>query len=468
MPTTAATLDPRYSTDAIAVRVSRLVHAGLVRLDPDSLSPIPYAAARWEFVDPLTLDVSLRDDLRFHSGKPLRSEDVCATIRALQDPQVLSPHRAVVSKIGSCEERSPLEVRIELIGPHATLLTDLEVPILRADQAASKPRPDGDLDGVGPYRIRRVSHGVIELEPAEGSALPKPAHPVVVRTVRDENARALRLLSGRADIAVNAISPTLLPALEEAPGLRVRARDGANVTYLLMQNEKGPTRSVELRRAIAKSIDRALITRTLFADNAQVAATIFPPSSMAHPQDLAPLPHAPDEARAAFDKLRPSRPLTLLSSTDRQRLTIARAIAQQLEDAGLAVEIVPLDSGVLFQRLSMGDYDLSILQMPELTEPHLLRWFFHSESIPSKDRPAVGANRARYRSPEVDGWLDEAGVSLSVEERSALYAKVAHRFLEDVPVLPLFHEAQIAITSERAREFAPSAEGRWLSVAGIP
>lgn len=466
VPSTAATLDPRYATDAIAVRATRLVHAGLVRLDPDTLAPIPYAAENWRFVDPLTLDVSLRDGVRFHGGEPLTSRDVCATIRALQDPQVASPHRAVVNKIGACEELSPAEVRIRLEGPHATLLTDLEVPILRADEAASKPRPAGDLDGLGPYRIARTSHGVIELEPADGSPLPRPRHAVVIRTVRDENARALRLLAGRADIAPNALSPTLVPALEGAAGLAVRARTGANVTYLLAQNERGPTSEVELRRAIASGIDRTLIARTLFAGQATVAATIFPPGSIAHPPNLEPLHYAPDEARALVAKHSP-RPLTLLTSTDRLRVTVARAIAQQLADIGLRVEVVPLDSGVLFQRLSSGDYDLATLQMPELTEPHLLRWFFHSASIPLPDRPARGANRARYINADVDAWLDAAGESQSLEERATLYAKVAQRFATDLPVIPLFHEAQIALVSRRAQDFEPSAEGRWLSVARL-
>lgn len=467
VPTVAATLDPRYSTDAVAMRATRLVHAGLIRLDPDSLSPIPYAAQHWRFVDPLTLEVSLRKDVHFHSGQPLTSRDVCATIRALQDPSTLSPHRTVVSRIGDCEELSPKELRIRLSGPHATLLTDLEAPILRADEAAAPPRPRGDLDGLGPYRISRTAHGVIELEPVEGSPLPKPRHAVVIRTVRDENARALRLLAGRADIAPNALSPTLIPALEGTAGLRLRSRAGANVTYLLAQNERGPTSQLELRRAIASGIDRALIAKTLFAGQATVASTIFPNGSMAHPDDLEPLPHDPEAARASFARLRP-RPLTWLTSTDRLRITMARTVAQQLEDLGLRIEVVPLDSGVLFQRLSAGDFDLASLQMPELTEPNLLRWFFHSESIPSPDRPAQGANRARYRNTQVDAWLDEAASLQSREARAALYAKVAHRFAADVPVIPLFHEAQIAVVSQRARDFEPSAEGRWLSVATLP
>ena len=37
----------------------------------------------------------------------------------------------------------------------------------------------------------------------------------------------------------------------------------------------------------------------------------------------------------------------------------------------------------------------------------------------------------------------------------------------DLPVVPLWHEDQIAVVSERARGFLPSAEGRWLGLAGL-
>jgi ABC-type oligopeptide transport system substrate-binding subunit len=62
------TLDPRYAVDAVAIRTTRLLHAGLTRLDPATLEPIPYVARAWQWHDERTLFVELRDDVRFHSG----------------------------------------------------------------------------------------------------------------------------------------------------------------------------------------------------------------------------------------------------------------------------------------------------------------------------------------------------------------------------------------------------------------
>ncbi|HEY8041447.1 MAG TPA: hypothetical protein VIF15_16690, partial [Polyangiaceae bacterium] len=46
------TLDPRYATDPVGMRATRLIHAGLVRLDPDTLAPRPYLARGWRWLDP--------------------------------------------------------------------------------------------------------------------------------------------------------------------------------------------------------------------------------------------------------------------------------------------------------------------------------------------------------------------------------------------------------------------------------
>jgi peptide/nickel transport system substrate-binding protein len=173
----ADTLDPRYVTDLVGMRATRLVHAGLVRLDPDTLAPEPYVARGWRWLDPLTLEIDLREDVRFHSGAPLRPADVVATLRAFASPAVASRHASVIAAIAGADETGPHRVVVRLSRPHGTLLTDLELPILRADQAASPPAPDGTLDGLGPYAVAHVARGDLLLAPADGGASPAPPTP---------------------------------------------------------------------------------------------------------------------------------------------------------------------------------------------------------------------------------------------------------------------------------------------------
>jgi peptide/nickel transport system substrate-binding protein len=458
------TLDPRYVTDAVGLRATRLIHAGLVRLDPDTLAPRPNLARAWRWLDPFTLEVDLRDDVHFHSGAPLRPGDVVATLRALSSPAVASRHASVVDAIASAHEQGDHSVVIRLGRPHATLLTDLELPILRADQAAGPPAPDGALDGLGPYVVERAATGEVRLAPADGGALPRPARAVTLRVVHDENARALRLEAGRADVALNLVSPTLLPALAAQPGLAVASRPGANLTYMVVQEQRPPLDDARVRRALSAAIDRAMLCATLFAGHAQPAGGLLAPALWAH-ANAPSLPFDPAAARAVLASAARGRSgegghLTLLTSTERLRGDVARVIAQGFEDAGLGVDVVPLELGTMIARLNAGDFDLAILQLPEMTEPNVLRRFLHGSFVPPS-----GANRGRVHDVALDALLDEGDAAPDPEARRAVYARLEALERDAMHLVPLWYEDQVVVTSERARAFAPSAEGRWLGLA---
>ncbi len=457
------TLDPRYATDSVGLRATRLVHAGLVRLDPDTLAPVPYVARALTWLDPLTLRVDLREDVRFHSGAPVRARDVVATLRAFASPAVASRHARVVEAIADAREEGDRTVLVHLSRPHATLLTDLELPILRADEAASPPDPAGGLDGLGPYSVLSFTRGEVRLAPADGGALPRPAHALTLRTVHDENARALRLEAGRADVSLNLVSPPLLPALAAQPGLAVTARPGSNLTYVVIEEERAPLGDARVRRALSLAIDRATLCASLLGGRARPASGLIAPAHWAR-VEAPPLAFDPAAARELLAQAGTRQAhLTLLASTERLRGDVARVIAQELGDVGVGVEVVPLELGTMIARLNAGDFDLAVLQLPEMTEPNVLRWFLHGSSV-----PPAGANRGRVQDPLLDALLDLGEVARDTGQRREIYARVEAREREEMHWLPLWYEDQVAVTSERARAFAPSAEGRWLSFASIP
>jgi len=457
VPTEIVELDPRYATRALDVKVSRLVHAGLVDLHPDTLLPQPRLAQALTLREDRSILVKLRAGVRFHSGRLLEANDVCATLEALKDPALASPHRAVVSAFATCRVESATTLVLTLAYSRATWMTDLEVPILRADQA--RAARGTELDGLGPFKVLIRGDNEVRLVSADAAVVGRPHQPVVIRTIRDENVRVLRLIGGHADIAANAVSPTLLPTLATYPNLRLSTRSGANVTYLLMQNDREPFRSAAVRRAVSAAIDRQAIVAHLLNGYATPAKWLLPESHWAAPPDLEPLKFDPPLARPILADV---RPVTLLTSPERSRLLVARVLAQMLEDAGLRTQVMPLDLGVMLKRLDAGDFTLAILQIPELTEPNVLSWFFHPKGVPGEGHD--GRNRARYRNPRAAELFDAAASNFDRAARTALYFELAHLMLDDMPVVPLWHEDQMVVTSARVHGFRPSAEGHWLSL----
>jgi peptide/nickel transport system substrate-binding protein len=250
----------------------------------------------------------------------------------------------------------------------------------------------------------------------------------------------------------------------------VTARPGANLTYLVVRHGRGPLDDPRVRQGLALAIDRVTLAATLFGGHAKPAGGIIPPLHWASFGEAAPLAYDPTAARTMLDIAAVKDPpgpeprfrATLLVSTDRQRVSLARVLAQELGDVGVEIEVIPLELGTMIARLNAGDFELALLQLPEFTEPHLLRHFFHSEFV-----PPVGGNRGRVADRRLDALLDQGGSVPIPEARRTIYALVEARMLEQMHAIPLFHEDQVVVTSARARGFAPSAEGRWLSVASL-
>ena len=461
VPTEIVELDPRFATRALDVKASRLVHAGLVDLDPDTLLPRPRLAQSLELRDDRTIVIQLKPGVRFHSGRLLEARDVCATLDALKDPLLESPHRTIVSAFSTCRVEGSDRVVLHLSYSRATWMTDLEVPILRSDQAhLPRAQSAAALDGLGPFTVVKAADNEFRFLPANDVVLGRPHQAIVVRTVRDENVRVLRLLAGQADIAVNAVSPMLTPMLSNYPNLHLSHREGANVTYLLVNNDRQPFRDAAMRRALSLAIDRRSIVKNLLNDYAKPARWLLPESHWAAPMQLPELAFDPALAKSV---LRKKCPVTLLTSPDRSRVILARVIAQMLADAGLEVQVLPLDLGIMLARLDAGDYTLAILQIPELTESHVLSWFCHPRGIPGEGHD--GRNRARYRNPRAGELFDLAAASFERTTRTELYSELAHVMLADMPVIPLWHEDHWVVTSARVHGFSPSAEGHWLSLA---
>ena len=92
--TAPVTLDPRYATDAVSYRITRLLYKSLVDFD-EQFHAVPDLAS-WEQLELNHYRFTLNDNNRiFHDGSRLTSEDVKATYQSVLDPDMASPHHAL-------------------------------------------------------------------------------------------------------------------------------------------------------------------------------------------------------------------------------------------------------------------------------------------------------------------------------------------------------------------------------------
>ncbi|MDB4974576.1 MAG: hypothetical protein JWN48_2917 [Myxococcaceae bacterium] len=471
LPREPEQLDPRFVGDAYGLKITRLLHASLVRIDPLSLEPVPDLAERVQVETPTRYRVVLRAGLRFSDGSALDAEDVVATFHGLVDPKVKSRFMSTFARVQRVEAVSPREVLFELDAPHATFITDLEMPILRAEDALLAPSPGRLPVGAGPYLLKARETGMLWLQ-----ANPRyHAQPIAHRhlkllVIHDDNTRALRMLAGAGDLALNTIPQLLLP-LFKPPEFRIQSEPGVGTTYLGLNLEHPALRDRRVREALAHAIDRErLIAYKLFG-RAQLASSWIAASHWAYASDTPQYAYDPARARALLDRagLRPGNDgyrlaLTLRTSSDRGVISIARALSSMLRDVGIDLDVRPSEGATLLADLARGRFELCYLQSPDVVEPHVLSWFFSSDRIPEKGK-REGANRWRLRDPELDAALEQGRASPERATRVAAYHKVQHLLARDLPVIPLWHDDVIAVTSRQLPDFQVPRDARFGTLA---
>ncbi len=473
LPRDAEQLDPRFVADPYGLRVSRLLFASLVTIDPRTLEVVPDLAESVVALSPTEYEVRLKGGLRFSDGSPLDAEDVAATFRGIVDPELKSRYAHTYRRIQDIEILDPQTLRFVLREPHATFFTDLELPIVRRQDAHRRIATEEDPFpvGAGPYRLVKRVPGLLELRanPHWYRGAPRvPSLRLVV--IRDDNTRALRMLAGQGDLAIGSIPPLLLPMFEDDPRFETRKAPGVSTMYLGFHTESPKLKNVRVRQAIGAAIDRQLLIDAKYDGLARITDSWIPLGHWAHLDSLAAQPFDPEEARALLDEAgfvdppgpEPRMRLVLRTTSDRFRQSVARAIAGMLRDVGIEVDVRPSEAATLISDLNKGRFELTLLQVPEVLEPHVLSWFFDSSRIPGPDNE--GANRWRYRNQELDTLFELGRTRVDRDERRAAYERVQRILARDVPVLPLWQPDTVAVM-RRGTEFDVPRDGRFGTLA---
>ncbi|MGB8330765.1 MAG: ABC transporter substrate-binding protein [Polyangiales bacterium] len=473
LPRDAEQLDPRFVGDPYGLRVSRLIFGSLVTIDPRTLEVIPDLAESVTVSSPTEFEVRLRDGLRFSDGSPLDAEDVVATFQGVIDPSLGSRYAHTYRRIAEMRVTDPRTILFVLTEPHATFLTDLELPIVRSEDAFRRiATPDDPLPvGAGPYRLVSREPGVLELRanPHWHRGTPKyPSLRLVV--IRDDNTRALRMLAGQGDLAIASIPPLLLPMFQEDERFETRSVAGISTMYLGFQTASAKLHDVRVRRAIASAINRELLVRAKYHGLARVTETWIPRGHWAELASLPTLRFDPEKSRALLDAAgfpnpagpEPRMRLVLRTTSERFRQSVARAIAAMLGDVGVEVDVRPSEAATLISDLNRGRFDLTLLEVPEVIEPHVLSWFFESSRIPGPQ--SEGANRWRYQNEELDRLFELGTTLIDRERRRAAYAEAQRVLARDIPVLPLWQPDTTAVV-RRGSSFEVPRDGRFGTLA---
>ncbi len=454
------TLDPRYATDAVSERVVRLLYSRLVDFDAN-FRPVP-ALARWSVVTPTQYRFELDPERApFHDGARLSATDIKATYDDIINVSRASPHRGSLHVIDHIEVIGPDSVEFYLKRPDRLFPGRLVIGIL----------PAALLARGHDFKRSPVGNGAFEFVewPNDNRVLLRRRHDgmlVEISAVANATVRILKLLRGELDIVQGDLPSELVSWLQTQSGIRLLQARGTTFTYLGFNLDDPDAGRLHVREAIALALDRQAIVDKLLGGMARIGSSVLPPEHWAgRPaanERTRSLAGAREHLRlAGFDAQRPLR-LVYQTSSNTFRRRLATVIQSQLQDAGIDIEIQSHDWGTFYGDVKAGRFQMYSLSWVGLKMPDIFRYAFHSTSMPPQ-----GANRGRYRNARVDQLIETAERARDQDEQARLYRAVQAAVLEDLVLVPLWYEDQIAALREGVSGYVLASDGSYDGLANV-
>ena len=457
------TLDPHFVAAQPNLTVARHVFESLTEVD-EKARLIPGLAVSWRPLDATTWEFKLRKGVKFHDGSEFTAEDV---VFSLDRPYAIkgSPggFTSYVRAIAAKKIVDSHTLHITTTVPYGALPQDIN-SILVVSKKAAAQAASGDFDngramvGTGPYRFVRFARGErVELARHDGYWGPKPAWDrVQLRMLPSDPVRSAALLSGELD-AIEHIPSADLAKLRAHPGLQLvqtvswrtiflhvdqyRAQPPSVAARSGKQLARNPFTDVRVRRAMSKAINRPAIAERVMEKLAIPAANVVSPGVFGHNPELKAEPYDPEGAKRLLAEAGYADGFTVTLGTPNDRYIndeqVAQAVAQMLARVGIATKVEAVPFSVFLARVRKEEFAFAMIGWGSFAGDLALRSLIAG---PNPDKGYGAWNWGRYTNPKLDKLIEQALSAVEEKQREALAREAAALAVNDVALIPLYHQ----------------------------
>ena len=432
---------------------STQIFASPLRFD-DKWNAQPYLAEKWSLAaDGKSLTLNLRKGAVFHDGKPITSEDVAFSIMSIKANHPFTTMFGPVEKVETPDAHTAI---IRMSTPHPAIILAMApalCPIIPkhiyGDGTDLKvhPRNSTDVVGSGPFRLTEFKAGQrVVLERFDKFFLAgKPyLDKIIINVNPDSNNLLLGLERGEYQMLPYATSSSELKRIAVNPALNLTNKgfEGiGSLNWLAFNTAKKPLNDVNVRKAIALTIDKKFISKALHggfsqpADGPIVSSSPFAiPDVITYPLDLKKAAVLLDAAgyKAGANGERMKLSIDYIPGGDEQQKNVAEYIRAQLKKVGVTVEVrASADFPAWAKRMATRDFDMSMDTVFNWGDPVI---GVHRTYLSTNIRPIVWTNTQSYNNPKVDELLNTAGSLLDPTKRKAYYATFQKIVTDELPI----------------------------------
>jgi peptide/nickel transport system substrate-binding protein len=488
------TLNPLISADASSREVIGAMQSDLVHINRATQLTEPALAKSWKIsADGLQYTVVLRRGLKFSDGHPVDADDVLFTFQVYLDEKVHAPQRDLLILDGqpiSLHKVGSQTIVFELPKPYAVAERMFDGCAILPKHLLEKPYQEGKIAqlgalttlpnqwaGLGPFRLKEYVAGqrlVLERNPfywkrdAQGNRLPY-LDELVFLFVPNGDAQVLRFQSGETDL-ISRLGAENFSVLSRQPGnyTVVDAGPGFEYNFLFFNlsdpPEKTPAevqqkqkwfREVKFRQAVSAAADREAIVRLVYQGRGAPLWGLVTPGNRRWRDEELPHPaRSLEKARALLkeagfswsaaggDSLlldpagKPVEFSIITQSSNSERTKMATLIQDDLKQLGMRVQVVPLESRSLLDRVTQTkEYEACVLGVvsPDADPNVDISVWLSSGGLhlwnPSEEHPATSWEA------EIDRAIKAQMYARTFEQRKKLYDHAQEILWEYQPMI---------------------------------
>ena len=471
LPSEPDTLNPLTATDAYASRINGFLYDTLIERDNETLEFKPKMAKSWEISDDkLTYTFHLRDDIKWHDGKPVTADDVVYSYEQIMSDKVDAPHlRVYYQDISKVEKIDDYTVRFTYAIPYFRALEFVGgIPIIpkhifddgqdfNSHPASRKPV------GNGPYKFvewKTGKHVLLERNPDYYDKKKFPEIKKIRFKVIPDDTVALQVLKkGQLDLSslrpIQWVRQTNSEKFNEEfvkhkyylPGYRYI---GWNLRLPFFSDKK-------VRQALSHLVNRDAIVDKLEYGLGKITTGPFWVFGEENNPDIKPIPYDPQTAKKLLDEAGwIDRDGDGIREKDGQKFSftflipagadfytrLATIMKKDFEAAGLDMNIRTMEWAAFVQHLNSRQFDaVSLAWSGSFDEDPYQIW--HSSQA------AKGSNFIGFENKEADRIMEEARQVFDKEERVKMYRRFHEIIHEEQPYTFLYTGPALVVRDKR-------------------
>jgi len=450
----------------------------ILRYEPEDLHKlVGEVAESWTVSDDgKTFTFKVRPGLKFHTGNPLRAEDIAFSLQRVvilaKAPAFLLAQlgwrAGNVKDLVKATDGHTLSLTIAVnYGPELVLnILSTCVASVVDETEAMKHAVNGDLGnawlkthdaGSGPFILKSWTPDdsvVLAADPTYHLGAPKVAR-VVLRHTPEAAVQRILLETGDADIARD-LTRDQIAGLAENPDVTVTTYSSGEITYMSLNMKDKRLANPKVREAIRYLIDYQGMASTFLKGQAIVHQSFWPSGLYASLEDN---PFSFDPAKAKQLLTEAGYPDGFDVQLDAANLSpmgdIAQSIQHTMAAAGIKVKVVQEAQSQLTTLMRVRKEQIAIGHWnPDYLDPHANAAVFASNPDNSDNaRAKTTAWRVDWDIPELSAETAAAAEEKDAAKRKEMYLDIQRKAQADGPLSVLFQSIKRIASRSNVKGF---------------